>query len=295
MKRTLILLVALLLPALAGWTQDPATTTTAEPSTATTDWQSYDSRQTREAFIELLGRHPREVGVLLKIDPSLFRNEAWLASYPALREFIARHPEVAQNSAYYLERVWVPGDEAPETSSSRVARQMMEGVSIFAVMLTIVGSLIWLIRTLLEHRRWSRVSRVQTDIYNKLLDRFTSHEDLLRYVQSAAGRDFIQSAVAPISTGTPSPVSAPVGRILWSLQVGVVLFAIGLGLQLVSGRLAADVAVSISTMGVLGICGGFGFAASAVVAWIVSRRLGILPAGPAEVETGTPRERTLGE
>jgi hypothetical protein len=295
MKRTLILLVTLLLPAAAGWTQETATATVADPPTSTTDWQSFDSRQTREDFVELLARHPREVGVLLKIDPSLFRNEAWLAPYPALREFIGKHPEVAQNQAYYLEHVWIPGDEAPESAETRVAREMMEGISIFAVMAMVIGGLVWLIRTLLEHRRWSRVSRVQTDIYNKLLDRFTSHEDLLRYVQSAAGKDFIQGAIAPISTGTPSPVSAPVSRILWSAQVGVILFAIGAGLQLVSGRLHADVSASVSTLGVLALCGGLGFAASAVVAWIVSRRLGILPDGTAEIETGTPRERTLGE
>lgn len=294
MKRTLILALAFLVPVFGAWAQQQAAATTT-PAETVENWDDYDSRTTREELNELLQRHPREIGVVLKLDPSLFRNEAWIASYPALREFVSRHPEVPQNAEYYLERVWVPGDEAPESAETRMARQMVEGVSIFAVMAMVIGGLVWLIRTLLEHRRWSRVSRVQTEIYNKLLDRFTSHEDLLRYVQSAAGRDFIQAAAAPLNTGTPPAVSAPVGRILWSLQAGVILFAIGLGLQIVSFRLHPDVSASVSTMGVLALCGGLGFAASAVVAWIVSRRLGILPPPGDEVETGTPRERTLGE
>jgi hypothetical protein len=293
MKRTALLAITILLPVFGAMaqTETPPTVPPAESA----DWQSYDSAETRELFNDVLSRHPREVGVILKLDPSLFGNEAWIASYPALGEFVSQHPEVARNPSYYLERVWIPGDDTPEPASVRAARQMMEGVAIFGVMLTLVGALVWLIRTLIEHRRWSRVSRVQTEIYNKLLDRFTSHEDLLRYVQSAAGRDFIQSATSPISTGTPAPVSAPVSRILWSLQAGVILFALGLGLQIVSGRLHPDVGGSISTLGVLALCGGLGFAASAVVAWIVSRRLGVLPVSEVEAETGSLRERTLGE
>jgi hypothetical protein len=257
--------------------------------------ENYDSRTTREELDEILSRHPEAVGVMLKLDPSLFTNETWIASYPALREFVQKHPEVPLNAPYYLERVSVPGDSEPDSAATRLALQVVEGVSIFSVFFVLVGAMIWLIRTLIEHRRWSHESRVQTEIYNKLLDRFTSHEDLLRYIQSSNGKDFIQSAIAPIRTGAAQAIAAPIGRILWSAQVGVVLFAVGLGLRVVSGTLPAEVVSSFSTMGVLAICAGLGFAASAVVAWVVSRKLGILPDGPIETETELIRERTLGE
>ncbi len=280
----------------------PQSTSTASPPTATTTSteastpaESFDSRSTREELGSLLERHPREVGVMLKLDPSLFQNEGWMASYPALRDFVAAHPEVARNSGYFLEQVWVPSDEAPEPAAVRTTRQLMEGVQVFIVMLTVIGAFAWLIRTLLEHRRWSRVSRVQTEIYNKLLDRFTSHEDLMRYVQSEAGKNFIQSVIAPISTGSAPPIAAPIGRILWSAQAGIVLVMIGFGLQFVSGRLHADISGSVSTLGVLTLCAGLGFAFSAIAAWIVSRRLGILPPPSESNETEMTSARTLGE
>lgn len=274
----------------------PDAATTSTTSTATeTGVDEFDSRSTRDELNRLLDRHPHEVGVMLKLDPTLFRNEAWIAAYPSLREFVAAHPEVPQNATYYLERVYVPGEEAPEPASIRMTRQMMEGIQVFVVMLTLLSAAFWLIRTLLEHRRWSRVSKVQTEIYNKLLDRFTSHEDLMRYVQSEAGKNFIQSAISPISTGTPAQLAAPVGRILWSAQAGIVLVMIGGGLQFVSGRLHPDAAGAISTFGILALCGGLGFVLSAFVAWVVSRRLGILPVPPESAETELGSARTLGE
>jgi hypothetical protein len=172
---------------------------------------------------------------------------------------------------------------------------MMEGIRVFVVMITIFGAASWLIKTLLEHRRWSRVSRVQTEIYNKLLDRFTSHEDLMRYVQSETGKNFIQSAISPITTGSAPPMAAPVGRILWSAQAGIVLVMLGFGLQFVSDRLHPDVVGSVSTLGVLALCAGLGFVLSAFVAWVVSRRLGILPPPPESTETELNSARTLGE
>lgn len=41
----------------------------------------------------------------MKLDPSLMRSEAYLEAYPALRAFLAEHPEVPQNAGYYLEQV----------------------------------------------------------------------------------------------------------------------------------------------------------------------------------------------
>lgn len=283
---------------------DPATTaTSAATSTATTtapatserevvpSGQLYDSRGTRQEFMQLLRRHPDEVAVVLKLDPSLFRNEQWLATYPELRAFAQRHPEVAQNPSYFLEEVSAGHEASPMPPSVRMAQQMLEGLMIFISFALVGGVLIWLVRTLLEHRKWSRITRIQSEIQNKLLDRFTSQEDLLRYVQTSGGKEFLEAATAPLTRSTP-PLAAPIGRIFWSVQAGIVLIALGIGMMVVSATIPAEVAPTVLTLGVLTFSCGIGFTVAAAVAWAIARKLGLWP--PTS-ETLLPVERTLHE
>src|SRR3954464_239290 len=159
MPKKLITLLFAAAIATSAFAQAPATatstpaTTTAATSTIVTDT---DSHETREAFQSTLRRYPTEVSRVLKLDPSLMSNQSYLANYPALASFLAQHPEVAHSPAFYLGNFYV-GDEArAENSSERVWRETIEGLSIFVVMLLVTGVLTWLVRTLIEHRRWSR-------------------------------------------------------------------------------------------------------------------------------------------
>lgn len=233
-----------------------------------------DSAETREQLREVLRRLPPEVGKALKLDPTLWNNQAYLGHYPALAAFVAAHPEVAHSPAYFLESVWVPGDPVPETNSVRMWGRMMEAISILAVMLFFGGIFTWLIRTAIEHRRWSRLSRVQAEVHNKLLDRFAANEDLLAYVKTTAGRRFLEAA--PIPLEGPRAVGAPMNRVLWSTQAGVVLTAAGLGLTYVSNwSVDKDVAQPLAAIGVLAIAIGLGFVVSAALSFILSRKLGL--------------------
>jgi ABC-type Fe3+-siderophore transport system permease subunit len=121
-------------------------------------------------------------------------------------------------------------------------------------------------------------------VHNKLLDRFAANEDLLKYVNTPAGRHFLESA--PIQLDTPRALFAPISRVLWSVQVGIVLAAAGVGMQLVSWSVTdKDVSQPLSAMGILGITIGAGFIVSAVVSYMLSRRLGLWQP-PAEATTG---------
>lgn len=252
----------------------PASSPAAPSSEAVRSVDGVDSHRTREEFHELLSRHPPQVGRVLKLDPTLFSNPAYLANYPTLASFLASHPEVAHTPTFYLDGVGQSPDYVPDTASVRAWREAMEGISIFAVMLTIVGALTWMVRTLIDHRRWSRMTRIQAEVHGKLLDRFSSNEDLLTYIQTPAGKRFLESTPISVEAG-PRAVSAPVGRMLWSVQVGVVLFSLGLGLQYVAGTIDKEVAGPMSAMGVLAIAIGLGFIFSAVVSFFISWKLGL--------------------
>ena len=243
MPKKLITLLFAAAVATTAFAQAPATatsTTTTAAATTTTVVTDTDSHETREAFHATLGRYPTEVSRVLRLDPSLMTNQSYLANYPALASFLAQHPEIAHSPAFYLDNVYVGDEPRGENSSERVWRSTMEGLSIFAVLALVTGVLTWLVRTLIEHRRWSRMSKVQAEVHNKLMDRFTANEDLLAYIQTPAGKRFLESAPIALD-GAPRAVSAPMGRILWSVQVGLVLAAAGFGLEYVSGSIEKTV------------------------------------------------------
>jgi hypothetical protein len=248
-----------------------------------------DSHETREALHATLSRFPPEVSRVLKLDPALLSNQTYLANYPALASFLAQHPEVAHSPAFYLDYVSVPGDYVPDSNRVRVWRSIMEALSVFGVLILMTGVLVWLVRTIIEHRRWNRVSKIQADVHNKLMDRFTSNEELLAYIQTPAGKRFLESAPIPLDPG-PRAVSAPVGRILWSVQVGLVLAAGGFGLQYVSGSIDKDVSQPLFAVGVLGVAIGAGFVLSAVVSYLLSRRLGLFESAPLPAEPPPGRD-----
>jgi len=260
--------------ATTAFAQAPATATSVPPATTTTVVTDTDSRETREAFHATLQRYPTEVSRVLKLDPSLMANQSYLANYPALASFLAQHPEIAHSPAFYLDNIYVGEEARGENSSERVWRSTMEGLSIFAVLALVTGVLTWLVRTLIDHRRWSRMSKVQAEVHNKLMDRFTANEDLLAYIQTPAGKRFLESAPIALD-GAPRAVSAPVGRILWSVQVGLVLAAAGVGMEFVSGSVEKTVQQPLFAMGVLAISIGIGFVVSAIVSYVLSRRLGL--------------------
>jgi hypothetical protein len=282
MKRTLALLLCLAGLASAAFAQQPATTTIVPPATTTTVITNSDSSETREQLREILRGLPPEVGKALKLDPMLWSNKEYLSTYPTLAVFIGSHPEVAHNPAFFLESVWIPTDAPAESSGFRIWRDVMESVSIVVIMLIVIGALTWLIRTVIEHRRWNRVSSVQAEVHNKLLDRFASNEELLKYIETSAGRRFLESAPLSIDAN-PRAIAAPFTRVLWSMQAGLVLTATGIGMEYVSGSIDKDVSQPLSVLGVLGISIGVGLLIAAVAAYILSRKMGLLRT-PADAE-----------
>jgi len=288
-RRLMILLMAAVLAAPMMAQQPPASP--APPPAVTTGAIppvpviATDSSETRQQLHDVLGSLPPQVGKTLKLDPTLWANQSYLANYPTLAAFVAAHPEVPHSPAYFLENVWIPSDPAPETNSYRIWNSMMETISIFTAILTFSGIFAWLIKTLIDHRRWSRVSRIQAEVHNKLLDRFASNDELLKYIETPAGRHFLESAPIPLEAG-PRAVAAPIGRVLWSVQVGIVVAAAGIGLRLVSWNVDKDVAQPMAAFGTLGIAIGGGFIVAAAVSFVLSRKLGLWQPAHPEASSG---------
>jgi hypothetical protein len=226
------------------------------------------SLETRQDFNALLRQHPPELATILTLDPTLLSNDAFLAGYPELLRFVAQHPEVRRSPRFYLADFELP------TERPSILGDVLQGLFIFTTFLFIALALGWFVRTLIEQRRWNRLSQTQSEVHNKILDRFGSSEELLAYVRSPAGTKFLESAPIPLHADTAT-IGAPLSRILWSIQLGVVVVAGAVGMLFVSGRFDKETAQGMFAMGAIGFCIGAGFIASAAISLVVSRRLGL--------------------
>jgi small-conductance mechanosensitive channel len=132
----------------------------------------------------------------------------------------------------------------------------------------------WGLKLLLTYRRRVKLAQLQYELQGKLLDKFSTSQELAEYLRGDAGERFLQSATVERSD--------PHTRILGSLQVCLVLLTGGAALLALEGRISgADEAFAF--LGTLGAALGVGFGLSAGVAYLLSKSWGLIngsrPAG----------------
>jgi hypothetical protein len=267
-----------------GFVAGSRTTLSAQRTVVMQEEDPTAARKVRDEFVLVLRKYPPAVAQVLKLDPSLISTDQYLAPYPAITAFLNQHPEVRRSPAFYLEPIRASEGGYYEDPRDRAWRDTTEMVSIFVVMLTVASFFAWLIRTAVDYRRWGRLAKVQAEAHTKLLDRFTGNDELLAYVQSPAGSRFLKSS--PISLdGSSRSMAAPLTRILWSMQAGVVMASAGLGLNYVSRHIDPYRADSVFLFSALALSVGLGFIVSAAASYIMSKRLGLLGDRPEPVES----------
>jgi hypothetical protein len=232
-----------------------------------------DAEVVRNRLQDILRGYPRSVGEVLRRDPSLMARPDYMAAYPQLAAFIAEHPEVPRNVEFYFEGYGSWGRQYdPEYEALGV---LLGGMAIFFGIAAFLGILTWLVRAIIQHRRWLKASQVQADIHTKLMERMTTNEELLAYVQSPAGRRFLEAA--PIKPEVDATGSAPIGSIVWSMMAGIVLATLGLGFRLAASSIGSDAQQAFIVVGVIVLALGLGFIFASLMAYLVSSRLGLFP------------------
>jgi len=286
LKKTILILV-FLLPIVAPLFAQESTTTTATAATSTTTTSTdvtpaegvdvpepdSDSMRVRESFSAVIRRAPPELSTILVLDPTLLSDPAFLGRYPELAKFVESHPEVRHHPRFYL------ADFRIQERNSMVD-DVLNGLFILLVMASIATAFAWLLKMVIDHQRWKRLSRVQTEVHNKILDRFGSTNELLEYMKTPAGSKFLESAPIPLHAEA-APQSASTTRVIWSVQIGVIVAAAASGLMIVSTRFADEAGKDLFAMGVIALSIGLGFIASAFISMSLTRRLNSNP-GEAE-------------
>lgn len=250
----------------------------------------------RERLNEIMQRYPRNVGRVLRLDPSLLQDPNYLSNYPAIQQFIAQYPDVARAPEYYFAEYAINYNPdpwgTPQQQALNMLRNWVEMIMVFVIVVAISIAVLWLLKSLVDHRRWLRTSKIQTEVHSKLLDRFSSSEELLAYMKTPAGAKFLESAPIALDAGPASRgVSSPINRILWSVQAGVVLVLAGLAPFVARNWTTfEEVRTMLAIMGVLGTFVGLGFILSAGASWVLSRKLGLLdgtrPGASSSVSAG---------
>jgi hypothetical protein len=244
-----------------------------------------DAQRTKDQLSSLLDHYPPALKGVLALDPSLLTNQPYLAPYPALTGFLNTHPEVARNPSFYIGQFYDRRGFGQDRASAAIEiwRQVLDGTAAFLAFGMAIGLITWLIRTIIDYRRWNRLASVQAEFHTRILDRFTANDELIAYIQSHAGKRFLESTPIALDAGTRS-MAAPLGRILWSVQAGLVLAAAGIGLQLVIGSFSDEAALPLKVMGALGIALGIGFVVSATISFMISSKLGLIEPRPQRPE-----------
>jgi len=244
---------------------------------------------TREKLNQILEQFPRLASVVSR-DPSLLTNQEYVTgNAPGLWQFLQNHPEIAADPEFFLgDRLRRAGFEGQD-GGDPVLMRLLNDVWPFMVFVIMVGTVLWILRVILENRRWSRLAKVQADVHTKLLEKFGSSQELLSYMETEAGRRFLESAPIPIDLEQRPRISAPLGRILWSAQLGLILGLAGAGMLYIRGQVP-DAVQPLLVFGTLGLTFGIGFVLSAAVSYVLSKHLGLFE----HAETASPTGAKLG-
>lgn len=141
---------------------------------------------------------------------------------------------------------------------------MHEEVVLFPMLFAVVALIIWIIFSTI--RRYN-TTKLQAGLQTKLIEKFGTGQDLLAYVQSEAGKRFLESLTMEQRT--------PYGRILGAAQASVILALVGLALLFLRGRVAgADEGFLVFGTIILSLGVGFGLAAA--LSYFLSKSLGLL-------------------
>ena len=246
-----------------------------------------NAREVQNQLREILDQYPPTLRQLIRLDPSLMQREDYMASYPALSAFLQQHPEIMRNPAFYFGEQYFERQRTDRERMLDLVRNMIDGVGFLTGFLVVISLVYSLLRQAIEYRRWRRQIQIQTDVHTKLLDRMTNNQELLSYIETPAGRRFLESPVPMAVAQSPLAGSiAPIARILWSVQIGAVVVAAGVGFWIARASVDdVDLASVFQVMGSLAIAVGIGFVVSGILSWALSQRLGLInPNAAAKAE-----------
>jgi hypothetical protein len=284
-----LLLSMVLTPAIVAGAQARAAAP-ARPAAPIPAATEKDLAATQEQLIKLLRESPT-LTTVVEHDPSLLSNQEYVRkNNPQLAQFLEAHPEIPLNPDYYLftnldnedghrdraleHAVWP--DLSHDSRPRPVFEVMINDGGPFVVLVFLSGVVLWLVRVFLENRRWNRIFKLQMEVHGRLIDKFGTSQELLTYMDTEAGKRFLEAAPLPVNFEGDQRMPSGVARILTPLQIGVVLSLLGIGFFLLR-HTHRDMELPMLFLGTVFLMPGLGFIISAGITWMLAGRLGLMP------------------
>ncbi len=190
-----------------------------------------DVADTQEQMLKLLRLSPVLTTVVAR-DPSLLSDQQYVTrnNPMELAQFTMSHPDIAKNPEFYLfshldqgrghreqvlERaIWPDLTPSPDAYRPQPSVEVMQKIVPIIGLLGFFFGLFWLINLFLQSRRWSRSFKLQSEVHSRLIDKFTSTQELAAYMETEAGKRFLEAS--PAALGTDMGVRMPnvVARVL---------------------------------------------------------------------------------
>lgn len=146
-------------------------------------------------------------------------------------------------------------------------------VLMFASFVFCIGWVVWVITNSIRRKK---IADVQREMQAKLFDKFATGQEVVAYLNSDAGAKFLDSATIERTK--------PFGRVLGSIQAGLILFLLGIAMLFVRFTMPhvafnaieqANNAHAILGLSFLLMALGLGFLASAGVSYKLSKTWGL--------------------
>ena len=251
-----------------------------------------DLAATQDQLIRLLRLSPTLTTVVAH-DPSLLADQEYVSrNNPQLAQFLVEHPEVARNPEFYLFTHVQRGDGSPDQALEREvwpgmvprndgwsASDVIDPIAALLAFACFLSALVWLIRQFLENRRWGRIFKLQSEVHGRLIDKFSSNQELSGYMETEAGKRFLEAAPIPVGFDDAQRMPNAVARVLTPLQIGVVLVLLGVGFFLLR-NVRVEMHDPMLVLGTIALMPGLGFIISACITWVLAGRLGLIPESP---------------
>jgi len=130
----------------------------------------------------------------------------------------------------------------------------------------LVGWFFWL-----DAKRRQAQIQAQSDLQNRLLEKFSAPQDVAQFLQTEGGRRFLQGLTADVRQAGR--------RILTAMQIGVVLSSLGLGAIVLGVTYGTPNRNPGVILGGLILALGVGFLISAAISYWLSKSWGLIDTG----------------